>query len=198
MLRRKDYANAGLYGGNDAMQFWHGPQFPGDSAEKRDLHGSSARRQHHGPRPDGQHHAIWHVHLVGEPDRSRSDGRGAGGPDPDALHPEHACAVGYRSADGDSRQFPDTRQCLEVNVHLGRGDSVLDAGGDDGEGAVSQCGGPKGIHKQPSSILSITLPLLMIYISSAPCEERSSQSSQHKETKNASAEALSRAWSSRM
>ena len=53
-----------------------------------------------------------------------------------AMHPEHACAVGYRSAGGDSRQFSDPGQCLEVDVCLGWRDSIFDAGRDDGKGAV--------------------------------------------------------------
>jgi hypothetical protein len=51
---------------------------------------------------------------------------------------------------------------------------------------------------QSSSIVSIALSLLMFSVGSAPCEERPSQSNQHKETKNAPANSLSHAWSYRM
>ena len=69
---------------------------PADQADHRWRH---AGGDDHRQRPDGQHPAVRHVHVAGQPHGGSGDGRGAGRADADAVHPGDHGAVDARLAD---------------------------------------------------------------------------------------------------
>jgi hypothetical protein len=104
------------------MHDGHGAQQSGSPAGESRQHGKPARRQHHGPHPIGEHHAVWHVHVAGESFCCGRNGGGLGRAHSHAMHSGYDIAVGAGCSDRYIGRKSNPGQHLHSDVHVGRHD----------------------------------------------------------------------------
>jgi len=104
------------------MQYGDGAEQSGGAAGESCQHGEPARREHHGSCADGEHHAVWHVHVAVESVGRSRNGRGLWSADTHALHTCHDVAMGAGCAHGDSGRESDSGQHVYADVLVGRSD----------------------------------------------------------------------------
>jgi len=120
------------------MQLRHGAEHA-DGPATESHHDRAAGRKHHGQQTAGEHLALRHVHVAGEPDGRRGHSGGVGCVDANALRAGDTRAVGAGLTDSFDRGHAGAQQHFEANVRVRRRHSNRGPGSGDRDGAVKSC-----------------------------------------------------------
>ena len=112
------YGNAGLYGGEHAMQLWRSAEFV-DRVARQLRADANALREHHGQQTDCESSPVRHVQLPGHPGSRRSNVGGARRSDAATVYAGHSRALGDWFTHSVHCQYACDQRLFQVDVRMG-------------------------------------------------------------------------------